>query len=118
MQLKSILAFIIISFAYFSAFSQNTNEPGTLTPDTSKSKSKNKNTNNIAPGKGSGGGGIQKMEELELEEEAPNLSEPVPGAEILIEQSSEEIPNQNPKPVKEATEDKNKINKNKKPKNK
>ncbi len=114
MKLNSIFILLIFNFSFFVAFSQNTNEPGVLTPDTSK----NKNLNIPTPN--GNGGGIQKMEELELKEEAPNKSEPVPGAEILIEQSSEDIPTQSSKPVKAAIiEDKDKTNKNtKKPKNK
>lgn len=89
-------------FLSFSAFSQNTNQVPNTQPDTNKinknkviepdtrggsqvNPTKNKE---LAPGESIAP--YEKENKMELEE-SPQKSEPVPGAEILIEQSTNDV---------------------------
>jgi len=111
MKLKNLFVLICFTFAVTLTYSQNTNQPATLKPDTSKSQKKI-----VEPSRG---GENQKMdiqlkEEKELQKESPtkSKSEHVPGAEILIEQSPNDINNvqstQPANPVVPAEKDKKK----------
>jgi hypothetical protein len=115
---------LLLAFGFLlslSAISQNTNQVPNIQPDTNTT-----NKNFIIP-KESGGSqespsinkGLAPLEnenkmEMELEE-APQKSEPVPGAEILIEQSTNDVNNQAPaiQPTKEEKDKKKKKEKNK-----
>lgn len=95
--LFKIISFLIaLTLFSFSSFSQNTNQNKNEAPDTNKTI----NTLSIpATGGGSTSSpalspGVTKgleLEEQSKEFESPSKSEPVPGAEILIEQDSNDV---------------------------
>ena len=113
---RKISLFIISCFIFsLSAVCQNTKQAPNTQPDTNKI---NKNILSV-PDAGGGsqanpsiapGGGVAPIENInKMEmEESPQKSEPVPGAEILIEQSTNDVNYQAPnsQPVKEEKDKK------------
>ncbi len=133
----TFLLFVIFLYSY-TTYSQNTNEKPSLVPDSSKSNNlsipasgggsaspspalapenelKGGNANPLEIEIQSAPTGNMKMEETPaVMEEAPTKSEPVPGAEILIEQEQNDIRSQSPA-VQPTKENKEKKKKEKKP---
>lgn len=117
MPIKFILLLVALTFYSFLAFSQNTNQNNNAMPDTNKT-----NPALTAPGAGGGSSPVtspkpseSKNKSMEFEmEESPNKGEPVPGAEILIEQGSFENPQNSSENTPENKEGKKE--KDKKPK--
>lgn len=121
MPLKFTLLLTVLTFYSFLAFSQNTNQNNNAMPDTNKI-----NPALTVPGAGGGSSPVSspkptesknKSLEFEIMEESPNKGEPVPGAEILIEQGSFETPqNSHENNSENKTEKDKKKEKDKKPK--
>ena len=139
MKIRNIFLLLFVIFSFNSLYSQNTNETPTLSPDTNNS---NSFLSIPVEGGGNKGGGTLLEEEnkekerstnpLEIEivspapaenmkteesleeiEASPERSEPVPGAEILIEQEPNEYKNQGPPPNPNNKEKKKKKKPNK-----